>query len=148
MTDEAVRIEFSDRTMIETDGDYMSVDMLVSPGVMSPWMVRTVASVSVADVYCEFVLNFRNDKRVVIAEYRGPYDNNVNPCLHALREWCELHGWERPEPSTVLLESLRVYDYWQLQYESGLISCEQMRKREMDLIERMSRAKNSTLEEE
>ena len=56
MTDKAVRIEFSDRTMIETDGDYMSVDMLVSPGVMSPWMVRTVASVSVADVYCEFVL--------------------------------------------------------------------------------------------
>jgi len=128
-------VEFEDTTLIESQGFFDIVQELME---VPKWMLRSNVYITTADGQFGYVINFWNTKRVIIDEVmRSLMVNSPASDLSELSNWCEEHGWNKPEPSPRLLENPRQFDFWQRQYQSGLVNSEELDQRESDFMERI-----------
>jgi len=121
MRNDDFSIEFSDRTLIETDGEYDSVAELC---LDSPdWMLRTDAVISNNAGSCFFVLHFYANKDVYIINYLTSLpDVFYNPDIQYLSAWTQSHGWNAPRPHNDLVKD--DIQLWKHFWETMLVDSE------------------------
>ena len=118
-------IFFSDITLAETEGEFDKVQEIMNEDEIlgkHQWVIKTRMTISSLYGDGDFIIDFYWDKKVYIVEYRGdlkdPYSNFDIRCLSS---WCQISGWEMPEP----IESLSKYnkDFWKYFWETSLLKC-------------------------
>ena len=132
-------IEFSDLTLREAEGSFEKVKKLMKQdNAPKIWMLQSKVFVDTEIISSSFLINFWNDGRVIISEVFRPISLEVpNDDIIELSRWTEEAGWKKPEPSSKFLNSPRTFDFWERQYQSGLIVCQLIDERESDLIDRV-----------
>ena len=137
-------IEFEDITLVEADGHYDKVvEIMKNDNVTTPWMLRSKVYVHTDSITGVFIVHLWADRRFVIDEIQRPVSVNVpNDDIIEMSEWTREHGWLLPEPANKLLDIPRFFDFWERQYQSGLITCTFIEEREADLIRKLSNSEN------
>ena len=132
-------IEFTDLTLIETEGYYDKVlSLMAKDGSPEIWMLQSEVLVHTDSITGKFIINFWNDGKVVIDEIlRPPLLNIPNDDFLELKDWLLEHGWEIPQPANKLIESAHAFSFWEHQYRSGLINCSVIDDRENDLLDKI-----------
>ncbi len=148
---EAWMVNYSDKTLQESDGDYVSTAELMG-GVDTTWMIRATVSVSVSDIYSDFVLHFWNDGHVDIIDTTHPADMGApDNDLRELNDWCRKNGWNSLCINSRNLKNRRSFDYWMQIYRSGIVESDFLRKRDEEethrLVENLEREKEEEEEE-
>lgn len=138
-------ISFSDRTLIEGNGEFAKVfEIMKKDGAVGLWMLKSTISFSEEGDYCELVAHFYNDTRIYIAKYAG--NTSQADALRCFSKWCSENGWEKPEPLKYLIDNQREYEFWERMFQAGVIKCKEIEERENMLLERMQ--KHQTSEED
>lgn len=142
MSEEIKRIEFEDQTLIETDGNYEKVCQLMEEdSAPKVWMLRSNVFVHVFSIPSNFILNFWNDGKVIIDSMSRSSSLEVpNDDISRLSKELKKRGWDLPEPSKNMMDSSRWIEFWERQYQTGLIKCSFLEQREADLLEKMVQA--------
>lgn len=149
-------IRFSDTTLNETLGNFNEVKRLMRT---KTWMIATDATVVVMDEFesmaSSFLLHLWDNGDVVIKGTDRPTvlgGMGVAPPrdldIREIRNWCELNGWKRLVVDRLLVQEPLHFDYWMMQYRSGTIQCDELKKYDDAEMERMTQALKSEQQEE
>jgi hypothetical protein len=113
---------FTDNTILETDGYFADVKELVESEFPHPetWNINSALTIDSRLGVARFDLSFRNDGKIYI---RG-YDPSVggiyyNHDLSALSSWVQDRGWNVPEPIASLVKTN--IEFWKHYWETLLI---------------------------
>ena len=136
------KIEFEDLTLREASGNYeKAVQLMKEEGSVDPWMLRSAVSVAAEGMTGNFIINFWNDGKMVVDEILRPASLEIpNDDIVELSKWAGENGWQKPQPSDKMLNSPRLFEFWERQYQSGLISCSRIEERESDLFDRLAKS--------
>lgn len=102
------KLNFSDTTILEADGDFDEVSNLMTSEFPHPedWMLRSKLTVDSPFGTALFVLHFYANGRIIIMDYDSTGgDALYNPDIAALCEWSQQKGWRVPEPSDALVKA-------------------------------------------
>lgn len=129
-------LEFTDITMIETDGEYDKVKSIMDKEGTPEWMIRTDLYIDSEGGSASFVLSFWHDRRIFIQEYDASGMNQFYDMeLIGLSKWARENGWKTPEPSNDILLSNK--DFWKHFWDTYIVNCEYFDqhygKREIDI---------------
>jgi len=135
-------IEFDDITLLEANGNFDKVvEIMSKESFVKTWMIKSQVFVHSGIMSSVFVVNFWNDRKVIIDNmFRPAFLESPNEDIAELSEWTKKNGWLLPEPSTKLIESPSLFLFWKHQYQSGLISCSVIEKKEKDLLDKIYRS--------
>ena len=144
-------IEFNDATLIESKGDYVKTAELMAEETTGDreWMLKSTVYVQKGMLFSAFVVHFWNNKRLVINEmFRPPALEIPNDDISELSKWATENGWDLPEPASRLMENPSMFNFWERQYQSGLIKCPAIEQREKGLMDRIFKAEEQEDDQE
>jgi hypothetical protein len=109
---------FTDETILETDGEYAEVVRLMDEEEVSvpEWYLKSILTIESDIGMARFSLNFWHNGRIIINEYDPSLgDVAYNPDLQALTAWASAKGWKVPEPNEMLVrQNIEFWkDYWE-----------------------------------
>ncbi len=112
---------FSDRTILEADGEYEWAKKLARRYQMTePWMLLTDLTLIHQFGISEMELEFFNDGRVIIKSFTPSHaDPQANFDMRYLRAWTDQNGWKIAQPSQFVVKE-RVA-FWKFMWETRLI---------------------------
>jgi len=141
-------VEFTDITLRETDGHYDQVcELMKQDGAGQSWMLQSRVVVNTNTIAGMFIINFWHDGRVIIDELLRPSSLDLpNDDIGELKTWADEHGWEQPEPAKKLLDSPRMFDFWERQYQSGFIKCSTIEEKEQNILDKISKSEDKESE--
>jgi len=124
------RIEFTDNTLIEGDGDYKSICSIMDREsiVGAAWMLRTDAYLYTEAGSSFMILHFYSNGDLHIVGY-GPSIPDVyyNPDIQFISVWAQSKGWNTPSPSdSQVTDNL---EFWKHFWETLLVDSEYLDKR-------------------
>ena len=122
-------INFSDITILETDGKYDRIKelMLEDNGYRAEWVVRSHVTLTHSGGGCEFVISFWHDKDLRIMEYNtSEKDFFGNQDLMCLSTWAQGRGWNLPKVSEQLVKDK--LKYWKYFWSVHLVDSEYLDK--------------------
>ena len=119
MSDIAYTIEFSDNTLIESQGQYTKVlEMMQQESFKKTWMIRSNVILNTDIGTSEMILHFYDDGNVYIFEYKTPAPiHNID--MQYLVEWLQANGWRLPRPHADLVRD--DLSFWKRYWETGLV---------------------------
>jgi hypothetical protein len=123
-------LNFTDPTMVETEGKFSAVKELIEGEFPFPkeWNIKSRLTILSPFGVGEFVLNFRQDKSVYIIQFASSSrDMQTSPEIGVLTRWCSLAGWKIPEPSTSLIQE-NLY-FWKNVWETMIIDSTYLQQR-------------------
>lgn len=138
-------IEFTDRTIIESEGSYSRVKEIMDAESAGEWMLLSRVLIYGEEMVTHYELQFWNDGRVVIIETNRPMSVQIpgiarsDEDLASLKDWCETNGWHIPSPHPRLLDRPDVFQFWKHMYLTGLVESEILKAHDDAEIARMSR---------
>ena len=132
-------INFSDKTILEGQGNFRIVrDIMESEGP-STWMLRSSATVDSPEMSADYVLHFWHDGKVVIVETNRPISPDVpSDDLRELSLWCRRRGWQGLQVHDRLIQERKEIDFWIRLYYSGTVTSPVLQKYDDDDMKRMS----------
>ena len=125
-----IEFDFSDETMIESEGKYDAVNRLFNetPFGNKDWMVRTMLTMESIHGIGNFILHLHQNKDIIIMEYASSVnDIYTNPDVSFLSEWAVESGWNRPKVSRDLITTNM--NFWKHFWEVGLVGSDLFDKR-------------------
>jgi hypothetical protein len=139
-------ITFSDKTICDGDGHFASISAIMRDEEnLFTWMLRSVASVSVANfigqpgMIFNYMLHFWDNGNVCIMNTDHPVNINVpDDDIRDLKRWCDDHGWKRLSVHRLLIEDPQGLEFWKRMYIAGLVQSDELIKHEQDEMERLS----------
>ena len=123
-------LNFTDPTMVETEGKFSAVKALIEGEFPFPteWNIKSGLTILSPFGVGDFVLNFRQDKSVYIIQFASSArDMITSPEISALTRWCSLSGWKIPEPAASLIQENLAF--WKNVWETMIIDSEYLRQR-------------------
>jgi len=122
-------VEFSDRTMIETGGNFDDVCKIMNSDTQkSNWMIDTVTTIAFEGNITTLELHFYHNGDVYILDYApSSYDVLYNMDIQYLSMWVQSHGWHIPEPHADLVRSN--FTLWQRHWETSLVNSQYLESR-------------------
>lgn len=123
------KLEFSDITIIETQGFFDDVKKLMDKdlGEDSKWMLSSDVILYHDYGIASFVLHFWNDKKIYIAEYSPSVkDFFSNKDFECLSYWAQQNNWLIPFVAYELAKSN--ITYWKYFWSVSLVECEYLQE--------------------
>jgi len=135
-------IEFEDLTLREANGNYHKVvELMKEDGAGKTWMLSSKVFVHAEGMTVPFIINFWHDGKIIIDDMLRPASLEIpNYDIAELRKWSEDEGWQMPEPANKILDDPRMFAFWERQFQSGLVACSLLEKRENDLLDKIIEA--------
>src|SRR3990167_8397244 len=126
--------------MREANGVYANVvELMKKDGAPETWMLRTAIFLDIGIMPGTLIINCWSDGRIIKDEVMRPLSTDIpSDDILALKDWAEERGWKQPQPSKTQLDSPRGFEFWQRQYQAGLISCTEIEERELDFMRRLT----------
>ena len=124
-------ISVTDRTLLESQGNFEKTCEIMEGSGPSTWMLRTTASISHGPNAFNYTLHFYNSGEVHIVDLNRPLTLDIpDDDLRQLFEWCTSNGWNRPILHKDLARDHRAFQFWMRMYNAGLIDGEEFREQE------------------
>ena len=123
------RIDFTDITLIETDGDFEKTNkiMTTESPFNNKWVIRTFATVSSISGTGSMELQFHGDKSVYIIDYVPSIgDLFYNPDIRVISMWSQENGWKVPQPHPDLVKDNK--EFWKHFYDTLIIDSDYLDK--------------------
>jgi len=125
-------LEFSDRTIIEANGDFNSVkDIMEKETFANTWMIRsnlhmiTIMHKKIFEAF--FVLHFYHNGNIYIIEYKSTSGNLLyNPDIRGLAEWAKNNGWIALIPHVDVIRT--AVEFWKHFWDANLIESDYFEK--------------------
>lgn len=135
----SIMIEFEDLTLIEANGKLDEVKKIMLKDGCKKWMLRSKVFIQAQFMEGTFIINFWHDGRMIIDEMLRPASLDIpNDDIVELSRWSVDNGWQIPEPSYKIMEGPRLFDFWQRQYQSGLIKSSILDEKEEGIVNRIT----------
>jgi len=122
MSEIEFNLDFSDRTILEADGQYDHVRHLMeSEWPHSPeWMIRSDLTVDSPFGYGSMTLHLYSNKDVYVIDYSPSMgDVYYNPDIQCLSAWAQEKGWNIPKPDKGIVQ--RSLEFWKHFWLTGLV---------------------------
>ena len=124
-------LNFSDLTIIETNGDYGSVKNLMEQETYKghKWMISSDMTIESIAGFCSLVIHFYSTGKVYIVDYIPSATGEMlyNPDLSCLSVWAQDNGWDIPQPSPDLTR--KNLPFWKEIWEMGLVDSDYLEER-------------------
>ena len=123
------RIDFTDLTLIETEGNFEETNNIMKkePPFNEKWVIRTFATVSSISGSGGMELQFHGDKSVYIIDYIPSIgDLFYNPDLRVISMWSQENGWKVPQPHPDLVKDNK--EFWKHFYDTLIIDSDYLDK--------------------
>lgn len=122
-------LNFTDITMVESEGEYDIVKRLVEED-LGPhhWNIKTNLVIESPFGVGMLELDLRHDRSIYIIGYQASTGNiYYNPDLSALMRWSQIAGWKIPQPSEELIRSN--LSFWRHMWETLIIDSDLLDER-------------------
>jgi hypothetical protein len=129
MPDINVEINFTDITIVETDGVYEEVNRLMLEHMPSNynWVIRSEATIITPSGIGNMVLQFHSDKSFYIIDYNPSIgDVFYNYDVQSISLWSQEKGWKIPQPHYDLVRYNK--EFWKHFWETLVIDSDYLDK--------------------
>ena len=124
-------INFTDRTMLEANGEYVEAQEImakpqkVAGGIMAEvpskeWVVKSHVTILHAIGFASVRCDFYHDGRVVIIDFKPSAKDIYIPDIRCLTAWAGQYGWQTPQPSPSTVDDWM--DFWKMQWETYIVN--------------------------
>lgn len=117
-----VTIEFTDLTMIESNGDYQKTNELMTRELNNNWTLQTDIYIKNDFGVCKMTVQFSRNKNVVISNFTPSLQGQTlyNPDIPMFSTWVQERGWNVPIPEPGLVR-LNIH-FWKHFWETRLVN--------------------------
>ena len=126
-------INFTDRTLLEGNGEFEEVDTLMKKpqeiigGMLSPvpsdkWTIKSNVTILHGLGFGQVTCDFYSDDKIVITEFAPSAKDLYCVDIRCLTAWAMQYGWQRPEPLPHIVKAWQ--EFWVLQWETHIIDSE------------------------
>lgn len=113
-------IDFSDKTMKESYGNFTSVKELMKIDGSEEWMIETDTMVRNDILSCFYVLHLYNSGEVKIIKTNHPIDLEIpDDDIRELSSWCYKNGWSGLTVHSGLIDDIKDFNFWMRQFRAG-----------------------------
>lgn len=124
-------ISFTDRTLLETNGEYDLVKQLMEKPQKivgriyadipsKQWVIKSRMTIQHSLGFAAMVCDFYHDGRVIISDYITSVKDVHTPDVRCLSFWAQQSGWRVPEPKPSMIEEWA--DFWRRQWETYIVN--------------------------
>jgi hypothetical protein len=119
-----VTIDFTDMTLVETDGNFPEVkEIMLSENSYDKWMIKSEATINSPFGEGFVSLNLYHTGVIYITKYIPSIgDVHYNPDVSALSAWAIDHAWNSVQPSKELAKDN--VDFWKYYYDTNIVECD------------------------
>ena len=115
-------IEFTDLTIIEYDGDFEKIALIMKQEGCKEWMLRSKCVILTPQIVSSYTLHFWQNGDVYIYDTTRPPDQELpTDDLVFLKEWVLEKKWKTLIAHHNFLDDPRWWDFWKHCFRMGLI---------------------------
>lgn len=142
-------IEFTDRTIIEAEGNFHVVSDIMQKQGPPVWMIKTNAFIHSGPAAFNYVLHLWSNGNVKIMATDHPLNIVISDNdIRELKDWCDRNSWNTPIINELLLDTTTSFNFWLRLYRSGWIYSEILEKHDVDEMHRLTSDDDRDTEED